>query len=189
MSHSDDWRQAAPTATAGTDLTEFRLRHDFYHLPVPVFAAAQDPGAPRLLDRPEMAPFRLGGLYDRPIPRRLAEEAGIPRGTFAVAKRMANTLFHRDGPEAFSQPARASLADFAAREGRSLNFRMRAPFKRRERALIAGARMLKLRPLVRGLERRRARLVHFEPEFGNLVFRWAVSVVRPRYRAVESLPE
>jgi len=49
--------------------------------------------------------------------------------------------------------------------------------------------MLKLRPLVGGLERRRERLVHFEPEFGNLVFRWAVSVVRPRYQAVESFPE
>ncbi|MGI8927849.1 MAG: nucleoside-diphosphate sugar epimerase/dehydratase [Candidatus Limnocylindrales bacterium] len=189
MSHSDDWRHVAPTATAGADLTEFRLSHDLYHLPVPVVAAAQDPGAPRLLDRPEMAPFRVGGRYDRPIPRRLAEEAGIPRGTFAVAKRMTNTLFQRDGPEAFSQPAQASLEDFAAREVRPLIFRKRAPFKRRERALIAGARMLKLRPLVGGLERRRERLVHFEPEFGNLVFRWAVSVVRPRYQAVESFPE
>lgn len=185
MSRSDDWRHVAPTTTAGASLTEFRLRNDFYHLPVPIFAAAQEAGAPRLLDRREMAPFRIGGHYDRPIPRRLAEEAGIPRGSFAVAKRAANVLFQHDGPEAFSDASRASLEEFAAREGRRVDFRRRSQIQRRHRATIAGARRLNLGLFTRGLERRRASLVHFERAFGTLVFRWAVSVIRPRYRAVE----
>lgn len=185
MSHSDDWRNIAPTSTGGADLTEFRLRSDFYHLPLPLFGAAQEPGAARLLDRAEMEPFRVGGHYDRPIPRRLAEESGIPRGSFAAAKRMANVLFQRDGTDAFSAPARASFEDFAARDGRPGKFRRRTQIRRRERAVIAAAHKLKLGRLVRGLERRRSSLVHFEPAFGTLVFRWAVSVVRPRYRAVE----
>ena len=102
MSHRDDWRHVSPTTTAGADLTEFRLRADFFHIPLPVFGAARPLDAPSLLDRTEMELFRLGGHYDRPIPRRLAEEAGVPRGSFGVAKRAANVLFPRDGPDAFS---------------------------------------------------------------------------------------
>ena len=189
MSHSDDWRHVGPASTAGADLTEFRLRNDFYHLPLPLFGAAQDPGAPRLLDRPEMEPFRVGGYYDRPIPRRLAEEAGVPRGSFAVAKRAANVLFQHDGPEAFSHASRASLEEFAAREGRRVAFRRRSRVQRRDRAIIAAAHSLKASRLVHSLERRRASLVHFEREFGTLVFRWAVSVIGQRYRAVERFRE
>lgn len=61
--------------------------------------------------------------------------------------------------------------------------------KRRDRALIAAAHKLKLGFLVRGLDRRRSSLAHFERDFGTLVFRWAGSVVRPRYRAVERFRE
>lgn len=37
----------------------------------------------------EMEPWRVGGDYDRPIARRIAEEAGIPRGSFGIRKRAA----------------------------------------------------------------------------------------------------
>ncbi|MEX2546814.1 MAG: hypothetical protein WD830_03385 [Chloroflexota bacterium] len=168
-------------------MTEFRLRADFYHVAPPVFGAAQDPGSPRLLDRAEMEPFRVGGHYDRPIPRRLAEEAGIPRGSFGVAKRAANVLLQRDGPAGLTERSRRSLEQFVRSEGRPVAFRTRRPTRRSERGIILGARRLGLARLVRRLERRRASLVHFERDFGTLVFRWAVSVIRPRYRAVERL--
>jgi hypothetical protein len=38
-----------------------------------------------------MAPWRLGVLYDRPIPRRIAEEAGVPREYFGQ-KKMASVV-------------------------------------------------------------------------------------------------
>ena len=37
-----------------------------------------------------MIPYTLNNEYDRPIPRRFAEEAAIPRGTFAQIKRATN---------------------------------------------------------------------------------------------------
>ena len=35
----------------------------------------------------EMAPWRLGTSYDRPIPRRIAEAAGVPRQAFGQRKK------------------------------------------------------------------------------------------------------
>lgn len=189
MSHSDEWRQVSPASTAGADMGEFRLRADFYHLVVPVFGATQDPGAPRLLDRAEMEPYRVGGHYDRPIPRRLAEEAGVPRGNFGVVKRAANVLFQREGLAAFTPRSRRSVEEFARSNGRSLDFRKRRQTRRADRAAIALAHLLRLHRFARPLERRRASLVHFEPEFGTLVFRWAVSVMAHRYHALDRARE
>ena len=36
---------------------------------------------------PEMAPWRLGNGYDRPIPRRILESAGVPRALFGARKK------------------------------------------------------------------------------------------------------
>ena len=188
MSHSGDWRHITPTTTAGADLAEFRLRADFIHVPLPVFGASQEPGAPRLLDRAEMQPFRVRGHYDRPIPRRLAEEAGVPRGTFGVAKRAANILLQREGLAGMSAASLASLERFAAAEGLSLGYRRRRPFGRLERGTIKLADRLGAGRAVTGLKRRRVSLVHFEPHFGNLLLRWAVHTLRPRYAALESPP-
>ena len=35
-----------------------------------------------------MAPWRLGNDYDRPIPRRIAESAGVPRAAFGQRKQV-----------------------------------------------------------------------------------------------------
>jgi hypothetical protein len=189
MSHSDDWQHVSPTSTAGADMGEFRLRADFYHVLPPLFGATQEPGAPRLLDRAEMEPYRVQGHYDRPIPRRLAEEAGVSRQSFGMVKRAANVLFQRDGLAAFTPRSRRSLEEFARSDGRSLDFRIRRQTHGSDRAAIALAHRLGLARLARPLERRRASLVHFEREFGTLVFRWAVSVVAQRYRAVAGSAE
>lgn len=185
MSHSNDWRHISPTTTAGADLAEFRLRNDTIHVPLPVFGASQDPGAPLLLDLAEMEQFRVGGHYDRPIPRRIAEEAGVPRASFGQVKRAANILLQRDGPAGFSNASRTSLERFAAAEGRPVGFRRRRPFGRLERATIRIAEQLRLGRAVRGLKRRQSSLAHFEAPFGNLVLRWAIHTVRPRYAALE----
>jgi hypothetical protein len=184
MSHRDSWRHVRPLTTAGADFGEFRLRRDFFHVPLPVFGAARTLDAPSLLDRVEMDPFRVGGSYDRPIPRRLAEEAGIARGSFATSKRAANVLLARDALDSFTPAARESIERFAAANGEHLPLRRRRPFSRLDRAVLKGAHALRLAPIAEPLERRRATLTHFEPRLGNLLLRWAVSVVSERYSAV-----
>lgn len=70
----------------GTSLGEFRLRVGFLHCPVPFLGAALQPAIHAITLAPEMAPWTLGSDYDRPIPRRILEERGVPRSSFARAK-------------------------------------------------------------------------------------------------------
>jgi hypothetical protein len=46
----------------------------------------------RITKSPEMAPWDVPG-YSKPIPRRIAEEAGIPRNVFGMSKQAASVLF------------------------------------------------------------------------------------------------
>jgi hypothetical protein len=70
----------------GKSLTEFRLRVGFAHVPVPTIGALVPQSIADISKSPEMEPFSVGGEYDRPIPRRIAEEAGVPRRAFGVKK-------------------------------------------------------------------------------------------------------
>lgn len=184
MPHRDAWRRVRPTTTAGADIGEFRLHAHFYHVPLPVFGAARPLDAPSLLDRAEMDPYRVGGHYDRPIPRRIAEESGIPCGTSGVAKRASNVLFAKHGLAEFSAASRESIERFAAANGEQVDDRRRLPFTPLERASAAAARNVRLHRVADRLESRRSSLVHFEPSLGNLLLRWAVDVIRERYDAV-----
>jgi len=78
-------RLASPSAQAahGASLGELRLRTGFLHFPVP-YAGAIHSAAVRRIS--ESAPWSVGGEYDRPIPRRIAEEAGVPRELFGQRK-------------------------------------------------------------------------------------------------------
>lgn len=67
---------------------EFRMRAGFVHLPLPYVGALHGPAIYRITHSEEMLPWKLGtGYYDRPIARRIAEEAGVPRECFGHAKR------------------------------------------------------------------------------------------------------
>jgi len=100
----------ARNLAAGCYLQEFRLWKNFIHVPVPMIAAVRHPDIAAISRSSEMSAFRIGGNYDRPIPRRILEEAGVPRACFAQAKRHVNQLFHAD-PTRPGQPARRAFAD------------------------------------------------------------------------------
>jgi hypothetical protein len=63
----------------------------------------------------EMAPWTLNTTYDRPIPRRILEEAGVPRGTFAVRKK--DTSHERPFPWPYSAEARKSFRHYLKARG------------------------------------------------------------------------
>lgn len=63
-----------------------RLCVGFVHLPLPACAALHAPAVRRITAAAEMWPWSLGGGYDRPIPRRFAEDAGVPRQLFGRRK-------------------------------------------------------------------------------------------------------
>ena len=69
---------------------EFRLRASYCLVPVPAFGAYFPYFLEKINSSTEMDPWRLNNAYDRPIPRRIAEEAGVPRNFFGMRKAANN---------------------------------------------------------------------------------------------------
>ena len=95
-------RWAKPTTTlrrgdvSGSSLAEFRLVEGFIHLPLPFCGATHHDQIRAISNSAEMLPFAIGGPYDRPIPRRIAEEAGVQRDLFGQKKKAISLLLHMD---------------------------------------------------------------------------------------------
>ena len=70
----------------GASFVEMRLRIGAQVLPAGFVGALDCLALLRIADSAEMEPWRVGGPYDSPIPRRIIEEAGIPRAWFAQEK-------------------------------------------------------------------------------------------------------
>jgi hypothetical protein len=168
---------------SGSSLGEWRLRLGFVHVPLP-FLGAQHYRITQSISRsPEMRPWVLGRRYDKPIPRRILEEAGVPRGSFGEVKRAVSATMHVDGPQALAPATLAALRAFADTEGERVTFKRRR-FHILDRALLKASRRMGAESLAWRLEQRKFRLGVFEPVFGSLLLRWAVSEVRSRYAAV-----
>lgn len=173
---------------SGSSMTEFRLRTDFIFVPLPVFGMTEIPSLQEITLSAEMAPWSIGGYYDRPIARRIGEQAGgLPRGSFAAVKHAATALIHQD-PEAHLSPASvAGLRDFAAREGTPLELVKRRPLRRRERFVIKASHRLHVDRIGRGMAERQWAMIHQEPRQGSVLFRWGVETIRPRYACVREM--
>ena len=81
---TDDMPALSPE---GSGLTEFRLRTGWVHVPVPAIGAVRHADIYRISRSPEMRPWSVGGDYDRPIARRIAETRGVPREAFGQSKK------------------------------------------------------------------------------------------------------
>ena len=67
-------------------VTEVRLKTGYVQLPAPFIGARRREDIFRITNSAEMSPWKLNVRYDRPIPRRIAEEAGVPRHMFGQHK-------------------------------------------------------------------------------------------------------
>jgi hypothetical protein len=72
---------------SGSPLMEARLFTGMIECPVPYLFARSGPAVHQVTIGAEMRPFTLGRVYDRPIPRRILEERGIPRAWFGFGKK------------------------------------------------------------------------------------------------------
>lgn len=71
---------------SGLDLSELRLKSGFFNVAVPFLFAASIKSIVAISRSCEMDPWRLGTGYDRPISRRIVEEAGVGRDLFGFLK-------------------------------------------------------------------------------------------------------
>lgn len=106
--HRDIWRG---NDTCGQGLSEYRLRVGFVQCPIPYMGATAGYSLTRISNSAEMGPWRIGGHYDRPIPRRIIEEAGVERGTFATRKYAGGARIYSDADRRASGTAAQMQAD------------------------------------------------------------------------------
>ncbi len=72
---------------SGLCLTELRLTRGYIHCAVPFWGGLQLADLMEISRSDSMKPWAVSGMYDRPIARRIVEEAGLPRGTFGTNKK------------------------------------------------------------------------------------------------------
>ncbi|WP_409015307.1 hypothetical protein [Anaerostipes caccae] len=71
---------------SGSTLIEPRLRLGYIYLPLPFYGATCWPSIYAINHSVEMESWTMHNSYDRPIARRIVEEAGVPRQMFGVEK-------------------------------------------------------------------------------------------------------
>jgi len=96
-------------------LCEFRLIRGVFHCVVPFWGLRHVNEIRAITRREEMQPWTLGTDYDRPIARRIIEQAGVPRGTFALRKKNTSTESYFLWP--YSPTARASFKRYLRSRG------------------------------------------------------------------------
>jgi hypothetical protein len=113
-----DLRQHTAAGLAGSSMTEFRLRVGFLHF-APLFTGAQHiVRIHRIAASEGMRPWSVGGSYDRPIARRILEEAGVPRGLFG-RKKMAGAVLPLTRVVHMRQSSREDFLAFGAAQRHS----------------------------------------------------------------------
>jgi hypothetical protein len=80
----------------GATLQEFRLRVGFVHLPPAFYGWRHHHDLIKISRSPELSRWSLGTSYDRPIPRRLVEQGGVPRELLGMKKRAVSVTIGID---------------------------------------------------------------------------------------------
>ena len=177
---------------SGCSMEEFRLRTGFIHLPVPYIGCRRHPDIYRISGSDELKPWRSGDdSYDKPIPRRFLEERGIPGKLFGQKKRGATQPFItvcRDDPPAEEVLTPQSLVEFRQFVAATPFFN--GPFERAHLFL-----MRQLSRFNRFLVRAYRQVGFCQPggmlvstkyrkriSEHHLIFPWAVSKLKERYR-------
>lgn len=96
-------------------LCEFRLLQGVFECVVPWWGIRRAQEVNAIGAQDEMEPWRLNTGYDRPVARRLAEEAGIPRGAFGIRKK--NTATNTPFLWPFSPEAQESFRRYLRQRG------------------------------------------------------------------------
>jgi hypothetical protein len=163
-------RRPGATTTPGGTFAEFRLRVGFAHFALPAIGQLHHEWLHALAHSPELQPWSVGGDYDRPVARRIAEEGGIPRGMLGQRPKGQFPSLHLRSPAALTPASRQDNETFR----RALLGRL--PWRRRV-ARRTAQWLHRRTPLWRVLPER------FSPLYDDPLFlvQWGFSHLRERY--------
>jgi hypothetical protein len=179
--------------TAGLTDLEYRLRVGY-----PIFAPAcigarHNRAMHEIGVSDEMRPWSVGGPYDRPVPRRIGEEAGLARDAFGRAK-AATSHSHLNDASRFSSAGLGQYRAFMNEHHAGVPLRERHRWQARARWRERIWEMVRPRqryvPSSR-LQRRLPFLLNAPPielpwEF-MFTFQWTCAALRERYRVPAGL--
>lgn len=98
---------------SGLSNAERRLWGGYIPVPMPLYGASAWPSLYEIANSTQMAKWQMNNSYDRPIPRRIIESAGVPRESFGIEKRGAGFSYHYDWLKRIvSRMSPVSAADF-----------------------------------------------------------------------------
>lgn len=98
---SPDLQRSREAKIVGISELEFRLRAGYIPFAPATIGMRHSRAIAAISRSPEMQPWSIGGQYDRPIPRRIAEESRVPRTSFGMTK-IVGGCAHFKRPSDFS---------------------------------------------------------------------------------------
>jgi hypothetical protein len=162
--------------TSGLNLGEIRLQAGFIHVPVPLILAQSIQSLVAISRSEAMRPWQLDNGYDRPIPRRIAESAGLPRESFGMVKKAVTK--HYAFPK--NRVLRRKFFHFLERSelfGYAFTALNQVVFRTRRAWLYATVRDRR-----KILQTYTPRVVFWkEVDFRNLMFVWANQILAERF--------
>lgn len=90
----------------GGSFSEFRLHLGFINIPISYFGAYLHKDLICISKSEKMSKWRLNNTYDRPIPRRITEDAGIPRELFGQEKKAVTLVVSVESKKVISSELR-----------------------------------------------------------------------------------
>ena len=110
-----DYAMPWTSVASGVSAIEFRLRVGYVPFAPATIGIRHNDAIVRILSSEEMQPWSLGGNYDRPIPRRIGEAAGVSRELFGMTK-MATAHAKLRSRKSFTESGWASYQQFYVEE-------------------------------------------------------------------------
>jgi hypothetical protein len=174
---------------------EFRLQVGYIEISIPNIMYEHVTQIHKISRSPEMKPWSLDVKYNRPIPRRIAEEAGVPRELFGQKKIAGLALNMEEGtltqvshddflrfyeaapiPWYFRYNTRLTLRDILTWPLDTLYFQLKKRLKKRQTSKA----YQKLSPLLLMLSNRRARDPRRKSIY-HYLFHWGFEKTKNRY--------
>lgn len=161
--------------TGALEYTECRLHQGAFMTAVPFWGIRHAPQVQRITQTEEMKPYWMNKDYDKPIARRLVEDAGVPRELFGMVKRNTSTAAPFRWP--YSADARAGFAAFLRQAGVPAPNPAVVPWLRRAFLFdhLLYINLLKRFGLQQSPGRRR------QPRASRLIFQWANATLKQQY--------